>query len=173
MRRMYSENQLENIIQKEIASGENIVNGAWEYEQDIELEDSFLNGLEVANLFGKIQVKNGVLYIVISALLSNNTESSITTGSTYIAYIKNIPSKIASKIFRKDGSNIDNAPIGSVWNILNKKGYNTTDTGGSPGDVNINVNSNFAKQIELYARNTFSVASGSAKAFDFRVFITL
>ena len=81
----------------------------WE-SSNLEIDPNWLNGLTAHNSFVKIAKVNKELHVIISAELENETAESITTGSNLsIIALSNIPSEIASKIYRKDGTNCSQA----------------------------------------------------------------
>lgn len=144
----------------------------WE-SANISISDSWSNGLTVSESFVKLCVVNKVLYVVCSLLLTNETESSITTNSpiSLIAPIA-IPEKIASKIYRKDGSNcsqpwvVNDCVIGATYRVSSYNGANKDLIEG-------NVFSSLENKIGLWANTGTTVAAGASVVMDFRTFIVL
>ena len=117
--------------------------------------------------------KNGVMYLVISLLLENKTESRITTATSEVIFRKsNLNEKISSKIYRKDGSNLLIDSV-NVSNILTKKAYYSSVTGAAITDFLVTLNSATKNDIYLYPRSTLYIDPNDSICFDFRVFITL
>ena len=172
MRRMYSEKQIDSQIKEVINSGEAVINSKWEYEQDLEFEATWLNGCVIGNKYAKLLEKNGVLYIVVSLELINETASNITIPTNSTVFSATLRDDIASKIYRKDGTNLLVAKD-SIPNILTKIGYSSGTSGGTVGNVTINISSDVANVLYMWARNTITVEANGTKLFDFRAFITL
>ena len=173
MRRMYSEKQIKEIIRQLLSSGKETIEGKWEYELDLTLKDTWLNGLTANDYYAKLMIKNGVAYMVISVILANETEASISTTNNTTITEFNLPENVSAKIFRKNGVPVSENYSESTENILTKVAYSSTVGGATMTSVNVALNSAVANNIYLFARSNFSVDANSKKAFDFRLFITL
>ena len=73
-------------------------------------ESDWLNGCSADGAYINIAVINKVLYFIISATVKNSTGANKTLplNKTIVAPIT-LPSSISSKIYRKDGSTVNNA----------------------------------------------------------------
>lgn len=110
MRRMYSRQELVNIIK------ENLENGSLDIKaktleqskanEELTLSISGLNGLTLdEKSYYKAEIINGVLWLIAQVKVSNNTESAISATNINFACI--VPSKYAKKIYKTDGYTID------------------------------------------------------------------
>lgn len=153
---------------KEITANEVIAN--------VTISETWLNGLTLENLYGKIVRSNGILYIVISGRLKNETENSISTYSpSAITDVFKIPEEIGSKIYRKDGTNITQSAV----NGDNITGASIKISSASNGGIEskiCNIYSSVANYISVYASDntgSITVNAGGSRDFDMRVFLIL
>lgn len=108
--------KVEDTNNRILLDGKTYVDGSFEQNDynwessNLQIASDWLNGLTANNSFVKIAKVNKELHVIISAELENETEESITTGSNLsIIALSNIPSEIVSKIYRKDGTNCNQA----------------------------------------------------------------
>lgn len=166
------EGKVAGLVEDMIGSGDLVINGAWEEDIDLTIANNWLNGLEVVNGYSKALIKNGVMYIVLSLQLKNNTENAITTSNVTPVFTLTINDNVASKIYRKDGTNLL-VNSESASNILTKQGYYSTSSGGAISGFASALNSDAKNIFYLYPRSSISIPSGEIRLFDFRTFITL
>ena len=149
------------------------INSAWEYEKSLTINPDWLNGLTLVSSFAKLQVKNGVVYIVISALLKNETENAITTPNNASIFNESgLPNDICAKIYRKDGTKVSEN-VGDVSNIISKRAYTSNVSGGALTNFDTSLNSNAVNGMFLYPRSQFTLNADASVCFDYRTFITL
>lgn len=148
----------------------------WEDIASITLSNAWLNGLTSQNLYGKIVRDRNMLYIVISGRLYNSTGSSITTyyPGQIVGNIT-IPSSVASKIYRKDGTTINNNPQnGDDITAASIKISNST-SGGIESRI-CNIYSGTSNNLSIWASSNtggITVPAGGNMDFDMRIFLIL
>ena len=146
----------------------------WE-SNNLSLDTVWLNGLVANNSYMKITKINKVLYVVVSTTLENNTNSPITTVSGRPLFQIGLPSDIASKIYRKDGTPCNQAPIDSGGAISAMKMLLTGSSSGITIDEKTGllysaVATGFAFWISNVA---FTIPANTKYNLDARTFILL
>ena len=145
-----------------------------DFVKDMNLVNTWLNGLTASNTYAKIMVKNGVLYMVVSTRLTNSTESDITTAMAPIAEAADLPDEIASKIYRKDGTNVSVNPV-SGDNICGATLHISNSDSGGIALKECSLYSTTAKNVRFWSSSAskFTVPAGAAYDVDVRVFLIL
>ena len=143
---------------------------------NLNIENAWLNGLTPSNVYAKVIKEGNLLIFVLSAHLTNATESTITTGgSQSVASVSSIPSNISSKIYRKDGTKVSE-PLSTSDNISGLLAY-VSSSNGAEKSINLNCYSSSANNIGFWvgssASDEISVDAGSSKDIDFRIYLVL
>lgn len=139
------------------------------------LKQVCLNGLTpIASYMKAVQI-NRRLDIIISVMLENQTESTITTsGSQTLIDEITLPEDIAKLIYRKDGSTCDGAK--TYWDgILSTNCIFTRMLTGVGQQVPALVSSPVAKKLTIFmpSGSTYSLSAGEKCALDIRVTLLL
>ena len=178
MKRMHTDREIRALavdsVENKAVLNVQSLNVKGDFIKDMSVSDSWLNGLAASNKYAKIMVKNGVLYMVLSLRVTNNTESSITTGATAICGIEDLADEIASKIYRKDGTDLTKAPIDSddVSGCIMQV---TSTTSGASQVKPCNIYSGSKKHIKIWSSSPtqFTVSAGDRYDVDIRTFLIL
>ena len=159
MRRMFSEKQIKNIVadapEQVVKALENqdvkvktIEQSQPNWEFDIK---DILNPLvfkDKSNLYAKMVLLNKELSIVISGSYVAQTESN-----TYKNFVANaaltIPEEIASKIYRADGTTINEAPSTTSGFAPNITEFTCVRQNPTVGNSNVIISSTFAKGLNI------------------------
>ena len=139
------------------------------------LKAVYLNGLTAIASYMKAVQINRRLDIIISVMLENQTENTITTsGSQALIDEIALPEDIAKLIYRKDGSTCDGAK--SYWDgILSTNCIFTRMLTGVGQQVPALVSSPVAKKLTIFmpSGSTYSLSAGEKCALDIRVTLLL
>ena len=157
MRKMYSENQIIEVIIRAIESGlipigSDVVSyeGTSLLATDVVFEDWTLHRA----------IKDGnVLWIVLSGNIKNNSASSITPLEIFTI---TLPSDISSKIYRRDGSTCNNAYTSNEF-VLSMRGVQNS------ADKQFDLDSPSANTLILSLSGGSAIASGSYANFQIRI----
>lgn len=138
------------------------------------ISPQWLNGITAKNVYMRFGVINKVLYVVVSAQLENETENDITTNAGYPLFNSAIPSSIASKIYRKDGTTCNvqatdtNGDICLIDLILSRR------SGVELNRKTALIYSVNATQFAIWLANaSFTVPAGATYDLDARTFLLL
>ena len=145
----------------------------WE-SGDLTLNSAWLNGLTAQLSFVKFAQVNRELECIISLTLENETDESITTipQSAVLSGAVSIPASIASKIYRKDGTNCHQNPLGNNDTIIPIEYLVIKNDNTNARKVAGNIYSS-ADYIGFGIHGTITIPAGESHFFDFRVSILL
>ena len=122
MRRMYSEKQLENIVDEHLEVSDVKVKTIEQSEPNASIDiSSLLNSSffkDTSSVYAKLEVYGNVLYLVVAGKFTTKTESTTYHSILNQTDISDLGNEILSKIYRAEGSTLNNAPIDS-------SGFNT------------------------------------------------
>lgn len=177
MRRMYSENQIVNVLENKNIKAKTFLQDEynWKSEQ-VELKTLWLNGLTKGNSFIRCVQINRRVDLIVSCAVSNQTESSIYTKTQEFLFNNDItlPEEISKLIYRKDGTTCNN-PKQSIDGILSSQVLMTNNTGGNVSTINGVLVSNNPNKLNIWipSGNTVAIGAGQNWFIDFRVSILL
>ena len=175
MRRMYSENQLKEVIQ------EGIDEQSIKLYEDLDIASSLtitfgsLSGMTSEKQYCKIRkTKEDELYLVLNFSITNETESSISLGNN-ISLSLLLPEEIASKIYDVNGKTMHDQ---LVANAGITGGYAFMDNGVPTGGYFVSkiisfMNTLSANTASLQIRDAGNISAGATHNYTFRVFLTL
>jgi len=176
MRRMYSENQIIKIVENVDLKPKSLEQLNYNWESGVlEINSEWLNGITASTPYCKVIVINKVLYVVLSAILSNSSESAISTANNKPIFLIDIPEEIAKKIYRKDGTTCDK-PYNAFDDIASKVLYAPLQGARTMSNMNVLLYSPAPNKLGIYASDTrITVATGdlNRRFVDFRMFVVL
>ena len=177
MRKMFSEKQIQKLVEDPLSSGEVAIVGKtleqkepnWEYDISEELQTMLASDLEFSG-FSKFLQYGNELYFIIGGKIKNNSASQ-HTGACFTGQLTlELPEKIASKIYDEDGNKVSDT-IASTVPIINFR----TELGTSAYGIRTQfVNYTQANQcyIGLNAL-THTINAGASISMDIRLVILL
>ena len=176
MRRMYSENQVLKLLENRDVKAKTF----WQEEYNWisatpTLNSQYLNGLSVVASYMKAVQINRRIDIIISVLLQNGTESTITTvGSKSLITEITFPSELSKLIYRKDGSTCNNTK--DSWDgILSTNCVFTRVLTGVGEQKACLFSSPTANHFTIFmpSGSTYSLSAGEKCAVDVRISLLL
>ena len=133
------------------------------------------SGLEIEDIYNRVEEINGVLYLVFNYAVANNTGASVTAYTAGVVYV-NLPSEIAEKVIDLNGHSVHIADA-SACTISTFEGYYLNATNeGFAGKIDCELeNANAQNQmiIKLSINGGLTWANGDKKYFTCRTFLTL
>lgn len=176
MRRMYSENQLVNVLENKDVVAKTLKQTQANYSLDLSsfTPDNIPSGITYTLVYGRIEEINGILYIVWLFSLENTTESSITHANCGIDIT--LDEEIAEKII--DISGVSVAENTSTKDISAFHGFKSDDS--YPHNLNrysynccLSNRSTANKfRINLYF-NGQTIGAGKKQYCEMRTFLTI
>lgn len=188
MRRMYSENQIKNLIAE---SPEKVLEAL--QNQDLKVKtleqseanwslpiESFgkLGSLDPTIAFARIQKVNQELEIVVSVSYANETESTVSAYATDSSVIE-LPSEIANKIYDCNGVKVSENTSSAIY-IASSSAYasktKSTDMSkltGAPRLFLFNVNQNNKMNIIFASNSAIQVDAGGTTIIEGRIQLAL
>lgn len=177
MRRMYSENQLVNALKNKDIKAKTFLQEDynWQSEQ-VELKTLWLNGLTRGESYIKCVQINRRLDLIVSCVISNQTQASIYTKAQEFLFENDIvlPEEISKLIYRKDGTTC-NESRDIMDGVLSSQILLTNNSGGIVSTMNGVLVSNNPNKLNVWlsSGNTVEVGAGQTWFVDFRVSILL
>ena len=176
MRRMFSEKQIETLIQKAID------NGYISLYEDLNVAESIvvipraeIEGIDVDFGYCSIRkTREKELYLVLNFSLTNTTESTINVGS-YLRFTLTLPEDVAKEIYDVNGKSV-NQVSATEAGITSAQVYSDV---GSPGAGYYNgyvmtlLNYNEVNKLNMQLRSYTNIAAGATHNFTFRLFLTI
>ena len=178
MRRMFSKKEIEEIALEKLKTSDvkakTLEQSEYNYDSgNIELNPNWLNGVTATKSFLKFVVINKVFYVVISLILENETENDIAMpGNTALITQFELPEAISSKIYRKDGTTLNqtltlsDCVIGCTYRV-------SAIAGASKSDVDGTIYSSVTNRIGLWAATSLTIPAGATRILDFRTQLIL
>lgn len=144
------------------------------YESDTkDFSDTWLGGLTSLNPYIRLIKRGNVLYFIVSGTLKNETESDITlAGDKSLFGDIAIPSTIADKLYRKDGSKVSVSYVSSDT-VIGVTARISDMEGGSANNVEGNIYSATANTVSMWIKSSITVPAGATRILDFRTFFNL
>lgn len=150
--------------------------GGGESYSEIDITSIISGGVlrPTASTYAKIKYSENMLYLVISGKMIAN--SSVTSSDELLIYNGsiNLPSNIASKIFRADGTALNQNPSSTTElnTLINSGSYALINASGTRSSDGFIVKSDSANTISLRLYKITTI-SGQNNTCDLRMFLTL
>lgn len=178
MRRMFSQKQIEELIREHLLTSDLKVKTLeqsepnWEVELEPSLSSSASDkGLTLTPIYNKLQLINGILYLVLINSIENPTESSISigTGDTIQVSVSGIPEEISSRIYDFAGKKVSESGTDRI--DLNRSPAGI-QTGVGYSQYRLNTTHNNANSISfsLEREIAYNINAGSKSTITARNF---
>ena len=169
MRRMYSENQLVNVLENKdvVAKTLKQKQANWDISEDFGTSPTLATGLTYTKSYSAFKEINGVIYVVLNYTIENTTESAINCN--FIKYLM-LSDEIAERIIDFDGKSAKESNIANICSVLCMYGAGSELYNSKVFTLR---NYNEANEIQLMNVNATSIPANSKMNFSLRFFLTL
>ena len=173
MRRMYSENQLVNVLENKDVVAKTLKQTEANYRTDISTVGGLTSGFSGEIVYGRVEEINNILFIVFSIKVKNESESTKTLDNFYVDI--DLREDIAKKIIDFDNISVDKststASIMGVPYIRGNQNFPQALNTASNGQLS---NTSTANRMRLTFFNlSGSINAGDTMIFSLRTFLTL
>lgn len=177
MRRMYSENQLVNVLENKDVKVKTLSQS--EANEAVVFDFTALGGLKIKNTYNRFEVINNVLYVIVNVEIYNDSGSSISLTNMCEKTVE-LPVEIASKIYDCAGKHVGEAGS-NVWITSAIGAIKETNTGTYPTSYSLKSTcelyllNNIANNITVAIAGTqaLSIPNGKSEYISARVALTL
>ena len=169
MRKMFSENQIKNIVNKSDLTPNTVDQKIpnWSVENAFDEPTTFDENLEYHKIYSRFEKINGVVYIVLLCEVTNSTDSSVNAN---LKFEVTLDEEIANQIYDFAGKT---AHESSSSNICSDYGFYGTGTELASAKVFTLRNTSTENLIQFLNASATAVPANSTIRFSFRSFLTL